>query len=49
MLVTQRDGHGDWYGRVERMTLDGSKADVSLTGDAFRSKFGLRSSWFHFG
>ena len=31
------------------MKLDGSKADVTLTGDSFRSKFGLRSSWFHFG
>ena len=49
VLVTQRDGNGDWYGRVEQMTLDGTKADVTLTGDAFRSKFGLRSSWFHFG
>ncbi len=49
VLVTQRDGHGAWYGRVERMRLDGGKADVTLTGDAFRSKFGLRSSWFHFG
>ncbi len=49
VLVTQRDGNGDWSGRVERMTLDGGKADVTLTGDAFRSKFGLRSSWFHFG
>ena len=29
VLVSQRDGHGDWYGRVERMTLDGSKADVT--------------------
>ena len=29
--------------------LDGSKADVTLTGDAFRSKFGLRSNWFRFG
>jgi SpoIID/LytB domain protein len=49
VLVTQRDGHGAWYGRVEKMKLDGSKADVSLTGDAFRSRFGLKSSWFHFG
>jgi len=49
VLVTQRDGHGDWYGRVESLTLDGSKKNVVLTGDAFRSKFGLRSSWFHFG
>jgi stage II sporulation protein D len=47
--VSQRDGHGAWYGRVEQMKLVGSKASVSLTGDAFRSTFGLRSSWFHFG
>ena len=49
VLVTQRDGHGAWYGRVERMTLDGGKANVTLTGDEFRSRFGLRSSWFKFG
>jgi SpoIID/LytB domain protein len=49
VLVTRRDGNGDWYGRVEQMRLDGSKADVTLSGDSFRSKFGLRSSWFHFG
>jgi stage II sporulation protein D len=49
VLVTRRDGNGDWYGRVEQMKLDGSKADVTLSGDAFRSKFGLRSSWFRFG
>ncbi|WP_051277307.1 SpoIID/LytB domain-containing protein [Marmoricola sp. URHB0036] len=49
VLVTRRDGNGDWYGRVEQLKLDGSKADVTLSGDAFRSKFGLRSSWFRFG
>jgi stage II sporulation protein D len=49
VLVTQRDGNGEWYGRVESMILDGSKANVTLTGTAFRSKFGLRSQWFHFG
>ena len=49
VLVTQRDGHGQWYGRVEKMVLDGTKANVTLTGTAFRSKFGLRSQWFHFG
>ena len=25
VLVTQRDGHGEWYGRVEKMTLDGTQ------------------------
>ena len=49
VLVTQRDGHGEWYGRVEKMVLDGSKANVTLTGSTFRSKFGLRSPWFRFG
>ena len=49
VLVSQRDGYGAWGGRVEKMKLDGSRNDVSLTGDAFRSRFGLRSSWFHFG
>ena len=49
VVVTQRDGNGQWYGRVERMTLDGSKRNVVVTGDTFRSRFGLRSSWFKFG
>jgi stage II sporulation protein D len=49
VLVTQRDGHGQWYGRVEKMTLDGTKANVTLTGTTFRSRFGLRSQWFRVG
>jgi stage II sporulation protein D len=44
--VTRRDGHGQWHGRVVTVVLDGTKRDVSLSGDAFRSRFGLRSSWF---
>ncbi len=44
--VTRRDGHGQWGGRVVTVVLDGGKKDVTLTGDAFRSTFGLRSSWF---
>jgi len=49
VLVTRRDGNGHWHGRVEQMVLDGSRADVTLSGAAFRSRFGLRSDWFHFG
>jgi len=49
IAITRRDGNGDWYGRVEQMVLDGSKANVALTGNAFRSEFGLRSQWFRFG
>ncbi|MEO5653781.1 MAG: SpoIID/LytB domain-containing protein [Marmoricola sp.] len=47
--VTRRDGNGHWYGRVEEMVLVGSRASVRLGGSEFRSRFGLRSSWFHFG
>ena len=49
IVITQRDGNGEWYGRVEKMTLDGSRADVVVDGNTFRSKFGLRSQWFTFG
>jgi stage II sporulation protein D len=49
VVVTQRDGNGEWYGRVETMVLDGTKNNVTISGDTFRSRFGLRSSWFHFG
>lgn len=49
VLVTRRDGNGDWYGRVEQMTLDGSKKNVTISGADFRSRLGLRSHWFRFG
>lgn len=44
--VTARDGNGDWQGRVESLVLDGTKGRVTISGDAFRWAFGLRSSWF---
>ncbi len=49
VVITRRDGNGDWYGRIEQMILDGSKANVTITGATFRSRFGLRSHWFRFG
>jgi stage II sporulation protein D len=47
--VVSRDGNGDWRGRVWAMILDGSRDDVRISGDTFRSMFGLRSSWFTIG
>ncbi len=44
--ITQRDGNGEWYGRVETMVLDGTRSDVTVSGSTFRSRFGLRSQWF---
>ncbi|HSV40215.1 MAG TPA: SpoIID/LytB domain-containing protein [Nocardioidaceae bacterium] len=49
VLVTRREGGGDWQGRIWSITLDGSKADVVVSGDSFRSTFGLRSTYFTFG
>lgn len=46
--VTRRDGNGAWGGRVLRLVLDGTAGNVALTGDEFRSHYGLRSNWFAF-
>ncbi len=46
LVVLGRDGRGEWGGRVTRIRLEGSAADVTVTGTAFRSALGLRSEWF---
>jgi stage II sporulation protein D len=46
--VSSRDGNGEWQGRVLAMSLVGSKGTVRISGDDFRWKFGLRSTWFSF-
>ncbi|WP_151083179.1 SpoIID/LytB domain-containing protein [Nocardioides cynanchi] len=46
IAVTQRDGNGQWGGRVEVMNLRGSKRNLVVSGDDFRSALGLRSTWF---
>ncbi|WP_030482590.1 SpoIID/LytB domain-containing protein, partial [Nocardioides aequoreus] len=48
LVVTERDGNGSWKGRVEELKVVGSKRTVTVSGNAFRSSFGLRSSWFRF-
>jgi SpoIID/LytB domain protein len=47
ITIDQRDGNGQWHGRVLKMTLGGSKHDVQVTGDDFRSTLGLRSTWIN--
>jgi SpoIID/LytB domain protein len=44
--ITGRNGLGDWGGRVTQLVLRGSNGSVTLSGDTFRSKFGLKSDWF---
>ena len=39
-------GTGTWGGRVTSVTLTGSAGSVTVTGDAFRTRTGLRSTWW---
>ncbi|MFB9316791.1 SpoIID/LytB domain-containing protein [Cryptosporangium minutisporangium] len=53
VTVTKRTGVGRWGGRAETVVLAGTlstgkAATVSVTGDAFRSKLGLRSTYLGF-
>ncbi len=46
--ILQRDGNGDWGGRVRTLRLIGSAGRVDVSGDSFRFALGLRSTWFRF-
>lgn len=48
IVVTDRDGNGDWGGRIRSLTLVGSKQRVVVSGDTFRAALGLRSTWMTF-
>ncbi len=48
VVVNSRDGNGEWGGRVASLTLRGSRATTTVTGDTARSALGLRSTWFTF-
>ncbi|WP_323791582.1 SpoIID/LytB domain-containing protein [Nocardioides sp.] len=44
--VLARNGNGSFGGRVDSIRINGSKGSSTLTGDQFRSYFGLRSTMF---
>ncbi len=44
--ITQRNGLGDFGGRVEQMTIQGTTGSVSTTGQGFAWALGLNSDWF---
>ena len=48
ITVNSRDGNGEWGGRILGLTLTGSNGSVTMTGDDFRSRLGLRSTWLSF-
>ena len=47
--VSKRDGRGVWKGRVLTIKIVGSKQTVSVAGQTFQSRFGLRSNLFTIG
>ncbi|MDQ1424032.1 MAG: hypothetical protein QOD72_1530 [Acidimicrobiaceae bacterium] len=47
LQVTQRNGLGEWGGRVLSMNVIGTLGTVTVTGDQFRAAFGLKSNWFN--
>ena len=46
LQILRRDGNGHWGGRVLRLRIVGSAGSVRDTGEDFRFRLGLRSSWF---
>jgi SpoIID/LytB domain protein len=46
IVVLERNGLGEFGGRVKRLTIRGDKAAVTVSGDAFRGAVGLKSDWF---
>lgn len=46
ITLGNRDGHGQWGGRVGTVRLTGSRGSITVSGDDFRYLLGLRSSWF---
>lgn len=44
--VTKRDGLGRWGGRVLSIKITGTKKSVTVNGNHFKGKFGMRSNYF---
>ena len=44
--VTARDGFGPWGGRASTVVITGTSGSVTVTGSAFKSKFGLKERLF---
>lgn len=47
ITVLTRNGLGEWGGRVLSVRISGASGSVTVTGDQFKSKFGLKSNWFN--
>jgi putative cell wall-binding protein len=45
-ISVDRDGHGDWGGRPDFVTLTGSTGSVRLSGSTFSSEAGFKHRWW---
>ena len=45
--LSDRDGNGEWGGRVVTVTLTGDKGTKTMSGSDFRSGLALRSEWIN--
>jgi SpoIID/LytB domain protein len=46
LVITGRDGHGVWGGRVTTIQVVGSSSTQTVSGSDFQLALGLRSPWF---
>jgi len=46
LQITERNGLGDWGGRVTKMNVVGTAGQVTITGNTLRNAFNLKSDWF---
>ena len=46
LTVLTRNGFGDWGGRVLTIRVEGSAGSTTVSGDSFKSAFGLKSNLF---
>ncbi|MFC0627368.1 SpoIID/LytB domain-containing protein [Kribbella deserti] len=49
IVVSSRNGYGEWGGRALRVQVTGSAGTRTFTGEQVRYRLRLRSSWFNFG
>jgi len=47
ITILARNGFGEWGGRVTSLRVNGTAGSVTVSGDSFRSAFGLTSTWFN--
>ncbi len=46
LRIESRDGINAWDGRTTSVTVVGSKGSTTVSGDAFRTAMGLKSTWW---